>query len=148
MNTSAIMLCACICVCGIGVGLASGCASSTPTEINRPIEAVSKSAKRSGPAPVEPVRVGTLVIQAVHWGLQRGLGQNGGYIAATDAQTGQELWLLKVYSIEYDPRLERDVQDVFITDMKLIDAGALIEIHDELGRVFIADPVKRSVQPR
>jgi hypothetical protein len=92
--------------------------------------------------------MGPLTISAIHWGRSRGLGQNGGYIAAAETSTGRELWVLKVYDTPYDPRREQDVQDVFIVEMKATDSGSLLEIHDEEGRVFLVDPTTRSVQPR
>ena len=45
------------------------------------------SAKRVGPPEVAPVNVGNVKIEAIHWGKDRGLGQNGGYIAAFDRES-------------------------------------------------------------
>jgi len=93
-------------------------------------------AKRVAPAKVLPVTVGGLRFEAIHWGKARDLGQNGGYIAAIDPATDKELWTLKVYDVVYDPKLEGDVQDVFIT------------IRDEKGRGYIVDPATRAVRTR
>lgn len=46
-------------------------------------------AKRVGPPRVPPVVVGDLRFEVVHWGRERGLGQNGGYIAAHDRESGR-----------------------------------------------------------
>ena len=117
-----------------------------PVEL--PPEAIlSKSQKREGPASVAPVRVGALEISALHWGFGRGLAQNGGYIVATDAASGREVWLLKVYDVVYNPLRERDVQDTFITHIQLEASGSL-RVRDELGREYIVDPRSRTVSPR
>jgi len=101
-------------------------------------------AKRVGPLKVEPVTLGNTRYEVVHWGRKRGLGQNGGYLAAFDAKTGAELGLIKVYEIKYDPKLEADVQDAFISRMDMLDGAVLIT--DERGRKFILDPATKSVR--
>ena len=106
----------------------------------------AKSAKREGPADVPPVVVGKLKFVAIQWGKHRCLGQNGGYIAAYDVATGQELWLLKVYTVKYDPRREPDTQDVFIQSMAKTPDGKL-EITDENGRAYRVNPRSRTVKP-
>ena len=100
--------------------------------------------KRTAPPKVKPVTVGGLRIQALHWGRSRGLGQNGGYIAAFDAASGRELWTLKVYDIAYDPKMEEDVQDLFIA--KLAVEGDKLSVRDEDGRRFVVDLKSRTVE--
>jgi len=131
------------CCAALVLALAGGCASAPP-----PAVLSAKSLKREGPAPVAPVRVGTMEISVVHWGTSRGLAQNGGYIAANEIASGRELWLLKVYDVPYDPKRERDVQDTFIVDMKLDSSGSVVLIRDELDRVYVVDPRTRSVRTR
>jgi hypothetical protein len=132
--------------------LLSGCTVSPPMAPQPVALAASapaaKNLKREGPAALAPVRVGSMELSAVHWGLSRGLAQNGGYIAAHDIASGRELWLLKVYGVAYDPQRERDVQDTFIVEMKLDATGALVLIRDELERSYVVDPRTRSVQKR
>jgi len=94
---------------------------------------------------VEPVNVGPLRIEALHWGRERGLSQNGGYLRAIDAGTGDEEWTLRVYDIRYDPHLEEDVQDVFIRSIEPgSDPGSLV-VTDERGRRFRVDLPDRQV---
>jgi hypothetical protein len=102
--------------------------------------------KRVAPPKVAPLSLGSIRIEVVHWGRSRGLGQNGGYIAAVDPTTGNELWTLKVYEIAYDPKMEQDVQDVFISKMKA-ERGKLA-IWDEKGRRYLVDPNTRTVAPQ
>ena len=101
-------------------------------------------AKRVGPKAVAPVTVGGVRYEALPWGKKRGLGQNGGYLATFDAKTGAELGLIKVYEIKYDPKLEADVQDVFISRLDTFNGAVLIT--DERGRKFLLDPFSKSVK--
>ena len=103
-------------------------------------------AKRVAPPEVAPVTIGDLRFEAVHWGKERGFGQNGGYVAAFDAASGQELWTLEVYQVDYDPEMEADVQDVFIQSMSRSLWGKKLKITDERGRRYVVDPQSRSVK--
>ena len=105
-------------------------------------------AKRTPPAKVAPVTVAGLRFEAIHWGKARDLGQNGGYVAAVDPASGKELWTLKVYDVVYDPKLEGDVQDVFITAMSKTLFGQKLNITDENGRRYVVDPAARTVKAR
>jgi hypothetical protein len=102
-------------------------------------------AKRLGPPEVDPVVIGKLRFETLPWGRDRGLGQNGGYIVAYDDASGEELWILKVYGISYDPTLEQDVQDVFIASMSKSFFGGKLRITDEQGRHYTVDPDTRTV---
>lgn len=102
--------------------------------------------KRLGPDDVLPVTIGDIRFEVIHWGRERGLEQNGGYIAAYDVQSGSELWMLKVYHIEYDEKMESDVQDVFIESLsKGIEHGT-INVIDENNRHFVVDLETRTVK--
>ena len=107
-----------------------------------------KLAKRAGPPDVEPVIISGVKFAVIHWGKSRGFGQNGGYIGAFDADTGTELWTLKVYDVSYDPQKEQDVQDIFIESMTKTESGDRLLITDEAGRAYSVDPETRTVQPR
>lgn len=102
--------------------------------------------KRVGPEEVPPVKIGRTRYEVVHWGRERGFGQNGGFIAAVDADTGQELWTLKVYDVTYDPDMEEDVQDVFIERMARRGDEELAVV-DERGRRYLIDPRRKQVRP-
>lgn len=104
---------------------------------------MSKSAKREGPDPVASVTIDRVRFEALHWGKELGVAQNGGYVAAFDTTTGQRLWTLKVYDIVYDPDRERDVQDVFITGLSEFNGKLKVANEDE--RQFVVDPKTRSI---
>ena len=132
-----------LCVTAVAVAACAGGAAEPRTQARE----TSKLEKRAGPSDVKPVTIGNVRFEAIHWGKQRGLRQNGGFIAAHDAATGRELWILKVYDVVYDPRREEDVQDVFIESMSGTASGQL-EVTDEDGRVFVVTPQTRAVRRR
>ena len=95
------------------------------------------------PEPVKPVSENGIQYEAIHWGWKHDLDQNGGYIRAT--KDGEQLWLLKIYTTEYDKNLERDVQDVFITELKIVNPESL-EVRDERDRVYWVNLKSRKVR--
>lgn len=98
-----------------------------------------------GPVPTPaPVTLHGLRLEALPWGKARGLGQNGGYLAAFDPADGRELWILKVYDIAYDPALEGDVQDRFIAGLAPT-ADGLLAVTDEAGGHWLVDVRRRAV---
>ena len=76
-------------------------------------------AKRKAPSDVSPVVHQGIKYVVVHWRYENGTGQNGGYIEARDEKTGKKVWGLVVYRTEYNDDLVRDVQDVFISSLRL-----------------------------
>lgn len=102
--------------------------------------------KRVGPSPVMPATLDGVRYEAPHWGRERGLEQNGGYVVALDAISNQELWTACIYAIDYVPKLETDVQDIFIRTLESGAKGQLL-IADEHGRRFTLDIAKREAVP-
>lgn len=101
-------------------------------------------AKRMAPAPVAPLRMGALRIEAVPWARDAGFDQTGGVIAAFDARSGERRWLLQVYRTHYDPALESDVQDIFITHLRRAGSDRII-VEDEHRRRWLVDLNSRAV---
>jgi hypothetical protein len=88
-------------------------------------------AKRIAPKPVPPV---------VSDGIEYSAPLNRiGFVVATWNPTKREIWSRQVYVIkhEYKLGLELDVQDVFITDLRL--EGGLLKIKNERGGEFELD---------
>jgi hypothetical protein len=83
--------------------------------------------------------------QIVPGGKGRGLGQNGGIVAAVNEQTGEELWVQKVYEIVYDDDLEADKQDVAITDLRLSRWRNRLTVKNERGERYELDLATREV---
>jgi len=78
--------------------------------------------KRRAPKEVAPV-----TYQGVTY--TTSLDPPGGDLVASDAQTGKKLWDLQVYPVVIDPKKETDVQDVYITSLK-IERGNLRVVNE------------------
>ena len=100
-------------------------------------------AKRSAPKDVPPVTFQGVRYSAPNSRMAEGKKQNGGYIQAVSLQTGKLLWELRIYEVKYDAELESDVQDVFITSLKLVKGN--LEIVSEAGDKFVVDLARRKV---
>lgn len=103
--------------------------------------------KRVAPEPVAPVSFEGRRYEAIDFGKARGLGQNGGYVAAIDEASGRELWVQRVYRIRYDRRLEGDKQDLFITGLTVLPAARALLIENERGARYRLDLRTRQVTP-
>ncbi len=91
------------------------------------------------PAPVvEPI-----VHQGVRYAVPNDKGTKG-YVVASDADTGKQLWKKTIFRKWICPCLEHDVQWVFIKQMRL-DAGRLVLV-DERDRTYALDLRTRSVR--
>jgi hypothetical protein len=96
----------------------------------------SAFAKRPAPKDVPPVMAGGIRYTAP-------ARDGGGYVEARDVRSGKLLWELRVYEIKIDQNLERDVQDIFITSLKVADGK--LQVVNEKGDKFVVDLSKRKV---
>ena len=94
-------------------------------------------AKREAPKDVNPLERGGIRYTAPHWGPMQGRRQNGGYVEAWDIETGKMLWEMQVYMIQYNPKIEKDIQDVFITSLRI--EGDVLIAENEAGDIFEID---------
>jgi hypothetical protein len=101
--------------------------------------------KRSEPGHIEPISRGNVRYEAPPWGKSRGLGQNGGHVVAIDQATGRQLWVAQLYDIGYDPNMEEDKQDVFLSSLTLDASGSSLLAEDEHGRHYALDLFSRQV---
>ncbi len=101
-------------------------------------------AKRRGPDPVEAVVINGVRFEAIHFGDELGVDQNGGYVVAYDENTNARLWILKVYETKYDPKWEKDVQDTFITSLG--NSGGKLKVVNERDRRFLVDIVSKKIE--
>jgi hypothetical protein len=95
------------------------------------------SAKRIAPAKVEPV---------IHEGVRYLAPNDDGrraYIEAWDIQTNKKFWELTVFTNRIDPKLEEDVQWVFITSLSL--RNDMLVVTSERGKTYQIDLKTRSV---
>jgi hypothetical protein len=89
------------------------------------------SAKRTAPPKVEPV-----IHERIRYVAPNDDGRRG-YIEAWDVQTNRKLWDLTVFTNRIDPKLEEDIQWVFINKLSLYD-GTLI-VAPERGNSYQVD---------
>ena len=89
------------------------------------------AAKRIPPAKVAPV-----VYESIRYVAPNDDGRRA-YIEAWDIQTNSKLWDLTVFTNRIDPKLEEDVQWVFISELTLRD-GTLI-VKSERGTTYQVD---------
>jgi hypothetical protein len=89
------------------------------------------SAKRAAPGKVEPV---------IHDGIRYVAPNDDGrraYIEAWDVQTNKKLWELTVFTNRIDPKLEEDVQWVFIDKLGARDGTLMVT--PERGKTYQVD---------
>jgi hypothetical protein len=86
------------------------------------------SAKRAAPAKVEPV-----IQDGIRYVAPNDDGRRA-YIEAWDIRTNKKLWELTVFTNRIDPKLEEDVQWVFIDKLGARD-GTLI-VKSESGKTY------------
>jgi outer membrane protein assembly factor BamB len=100
--------------------------------------AAPASAKRLAPQPVAPV-----VAEGIRYSAPL---DAMGFVVATDAGANKELWRVRIYEVRMDPKLERDVQDIFITSLAVKDGTLLIT--NERGEKYALDLKTRKVTPQ
>ena len=81
--------------------------------------------------------VGGVQYKVPHFGAFHGKAQNGGYVQAWDIKSKQMLWDRLVYRIRYDPKLEKDVHDVFIAEIRV--RGERLLVKNERSEEFEMD---------
>ena len=89
------------------------------------------SAKRIAPASVEPV-----VYEGIRYVAPNDEGRRG-YIEAWDVKTNKKLWELTVFTNRIDPKLEADVQWVFINKLTIRDE--MLIVTSERGATYQVD---------
>ncbi len=103
-------------------------------------------AKRLSPKPVPSIVSGDYEYTVPHvykLDLHGDSPIRGGVILVRDVKTKEPLWAFQVYETKYDLELEKDVQDVFITKMEIIEInglGNVLTVTDELERTYEVDP--------
>lgn len=82
-------------------------------------------AKRPAPKDVAPVKAGAIVYHAPF--------EQMGCVEARNAE-GKLIWRRQIYVIKFDPNLEKDVQDNFITTMEV--DGPTMTVKNERGSQY------------
>jgi outer membrane protein assembly factor BamB len=84
-------------------------------------------AKRTPPKPVAPVTGDGVTYGSSGDGFEE-------FVVATQADSGKELWKTKIFAVQIKSGLEKDVQAIFITKLKL--TGPTLYVRDESARCF------------
>ena len=95
------------------------------------------SARRRPPREVPPVVRGGIKYTVPHFGSLHGKQEDGGYVQAWDVKSGKLLWDRMVYRVAYEPNLEKDVQDVFIVNIRV--TGKKLFVKNESNERFEMD---------
>ena len=103
-------------------------------------------ARRRGVA-VEPVTAANGVRYEVYGGYPE-FDRQRGVVAAFDPESEERAWAVLVYSTAVDARWEKDVQDVFITELRLEDDESKLVVVNERKQTFVIDLATRSVSER
>ena len=101
------------------------------------VAAVPAFAKRAAPAPVEPIRM-----DEVEYSIPPG---TMGVAVATDLWSGKVLWRKQVYAVQSDPKVEADVQQVFIKN--ILFSRGILWVTSERGDVYPLDLGTLPVRP-
>ena len=99
----------------------------------------------AGPVVVAAVELDGIRYEALHWGKERGLGQNGGFIVAINVASGEELWVKRIYKIKYGTKSPQKY-DRFITGIELDPSRRALLITDETGSVHRLTLTSRRVK--
>ena len=95
-------------------------------------------AKRAAPKPVAPV-----IQNGVRYSAPNDNGTIG-HVVASDVRSGKTLWDIKIFQVEIEPKLEEDVQWVFITDLRLV--GNSLRVRNEKSRCYNLDLTTKKVK--
>ena len=102
---------------------------------------------RPPPPMVPPVVHRGIRYEQVKNAIALGYDQLTGYLAAFDEKSGTRLWLLKVYDVKSDTKMEADVQWVYFQRMELVSGKDQLLIENEAHQKFIVDLKDKAVWP-
>ncbi|MCK9607147.1 MAG: hypothetical protein M0R33_11940 [Methylomonas sp.] len=103
------------------------------------------SRRRRLPPELEPITVDGVVYKELRQGNKLGFEQKSGFLIALDQKTGQMLWHVRAYPINYIEGKETDVQEVFFTRLELLPGNQEILIENELEKHYIVNLADHSV---
>lgn len=106
------------------------------------------SRRRRLPPELAPIAVGDVVYKELRQGNKLGYEQKGGFLVATNKETGEVLWHVRVYEVPIEADKEADVQEVFFIRMKLLPGGTEILVENELEKKFVIHLENHSVRAK
>ena len=93
-------------------------------------------AKRGAPKDVAPITRNGVIYSVPH--------DQMGSIVAKDEKSEKVLWTKLIYTVKYVPGLEKDVQDCFITELKLAEDKLIVT--NENNDQYELDPATQAVK--
>jgi hypothetical protein len=109
------------------------------------LTSMTSIAKREPPKQVDPLEYKGIIYQTLPWAAENGTNQNGGFIQVIEKDTNKVLWQLQVYKTKYLSTMERDVQDVFITGLKIDKNNEMLLVQSEDDLMHKVSLVSRRV---
>lgn len=107
------------------------CADASPSITK---ETTMESAKRRAPA-AKPVVHEGIRYEQLRRPQEHGFSQGGGVIGAFNESTRVKVWAVQLYETAFDPKEERDAQEVYVSDLKIdAKAKALIAVDERKRR--------------
>jgi hypothetical protein len=123
-------------ITGVLVAAAETARSAETTNMERQKRKIPK---------VAPVSREGILYEVLGGAKERGFGQNGGVIAAISEAGKKELWTVVVYRVDFDPKEEEDVQEIYITKLALSKDGKQLVVDNERHKRFVVTLSDRSV---
>jgi hypothetical protein len=112
--------------------------------INNPQEATTMNDDMPSPSrPSAPV-VAPILYKGVRYeqdmqSYSHGGTQSGGYLVAVDPQSGERLWMLKVYEVPSQDAAGVSTPGRYFRSMRLLPEKGEIEVENEVGGKYIID---------
>jgi hypothetical protein len=103
------------------------------------------AAKRPAPKAVKPVSAKGVEYRVAHERFSRDGTPAGlrAFVEAWDQKAKKKLWRVQVYQVAYDPKLEADVQDVYVTSLSFRAKGLLVKADNK--KQYLIDLAKKTV---
>lgn len=104
-----------------------------------------ESAKRRAPTARPVVHQGVRYEQ-LRRPAEQGFAQSGGVLAATDVASGKQLWVTQLFKTEFDPKEEKDAQEVYVNQLVFDAKAGLLMATDERMRRWRINPADGSAE--
>ena len=102
-----------------------------------------ESAKRRAPT-ARPVLVHGVRYEQLRRPSEQGFSQSGGVLAATDVASGKQFWVTHLFKTEFDPKEEKDAQEVYVSPLVFDARAGVLVVTDERKRRWRINPADGS----
>lgn len=112
-----------------------------PTSLEKDIR--MESAKRRAPT-AQPVVHKGIRYEQLRRPMDQGFDQSGGVLAAIDVASGKQLWVTQLFKTAFDPKEERDAQEVYVSQLAYDAKTGVLLATDERKRRWRINPADGS----